>query len=140
MYINVDNKDRNKLKLHDLHSTTSVLYNSINNINNNINKTLKSRVVTVNNDLVVCDRSDNVLIIDSGCDQSIISISSFVIGCRTGIKYSVDGALDDMKSKAPLEVVNRCVSCCTINTNKTKNLLQLDQSLLYLSNQSESLL
>ena len=81
------------------------------------------------------------MIIDSGCDQSIISISSFVIGCRTGIKYSVDGALDDMKSSAPLEVVNRCVTCCTITTTKKKILLELNQCLLDLSaNQSESLL
>ena len=138
MGINDNIENRNKLNSHTLNSNHTVL-SKINCNFNNSNKTIISRLIKRNNDLVICS-DESVLIVDSGCDQSIISVSSFVVGCHTGIKYSVDGALDDMKSKAPLEVVNRCVTCCTLTTSK-KILLELNQCLLDLSpNQSESLL
>ena len=88
----------------------------------------------------VSSDNENILVVDSGCDQSIVSYSSFVVGCRTGISYSVDGALDDMKSKEPLEVVNRCITCCSLTPTKDKILIELNQCLLDLSSQSESLL
>ena len=127
----IDNKhNRCKLK--------SKLYNSTNTNPNN--STLNSISIRIINDLFVSSINEEILVVDSGCDQSIISYSSFVVGCHTGIQYSVDGALGDMKSKAPLEVVNRFVTCCTLTANKNKVLIELNQCLLDLSNQSESLL
>ena len=104
------------------------------------NNNITSRVVKRHNDLLITT-NECILIIDSACDQSIISLSSFVIGQFTGIKYNVHGALEDMKSSEQLEVVNRCVTCCTIPNTKIKILLELNQCLLDRSkSQLESLL
>jgi len=90
--------------------------------------------------LLISSNDENILIIDSACDQSIVSNSSFVVEHYTGVFYGVDGALPSMKSRKPLEVVNSCITCCTLN-DKSKVLLELNQCLLdSCSNQNESLL
>ena len=84
------------------------------------------------------------MIIDSGCDQCIISKNSFIVGQFTGITFDVDGALSDMKSVKPLEIVNKCITCVNFKFNRckyTKILLELNQCLLDSNpGQSESLL
>ena len=90
--------------------------------------------------MLISSNDENILIIDSACDQSIVSNSSFVVEHYTGVFYGVDGALPSMKSRKPLEVVNSCITCCTLN-DKSKVLLVLNQCLLdSCSNQNESLL
>ena len=104
------------------------------------NNNITSRAVKRHNDLLITT-NESILIIDSACDQSIISLSSFVIGQFTGIRYGIHGALENMKSSEQLEVVNRCVTCCTLANTKEKVLLELNQCLLDRSNsQLESLL
>ena len=61
------------------------------------NNNITSRAVQCHNDLLITT-NESILIIDSACDQSIISLSSFVVGKFIGIKYGVNGALPDMKS------------------------------------------
>ena len=48
---------------------------------------------------------ENVLIMDNGCDQSIININAFLISTHLGVYYSVGGALQGMHS-SNLELVN----------------------------------
>ena len=54
----------------------------------------------------LCIPSDeNILVIDNGCDQSIININSFLIQSFAGIYYNIGGAIRTMKS-TNLELVN----------------------------------
>ena len=65
------------------------------------------------------DADDGILIIDSGCDQSIINKNNFVILSRTGLKFCVGGALQErMGSSAALEVVNGATLVTLGNGNK----------------------
>ena len=68
-----------------------------------------ARKVTNIGDLVVTT-DKNVLIIDNGCDQTIINKSAFKIDTHTGILYDVGGALGYISSPN-LELVN---SACTL--------------------------
>ena len=49
-------------------------------------------------DLVIPSNNDNILLINNGCDVSIISNNSFLDETFTGIFLNVDGALFNMKS------------------------------------------
>ena len=51
-----------------------------------------------------------MLLIDNGCDQSIINKNSFCINVYTGTYYNVDGAIEGM-SASNLELVNDAVTC-----------------------------
>ena len=68
---------------------------NLSNLNNLCNFNIKSRRVIRHNDLVIT-RDENCLLIDNGCDQSIVSINSFKIGIHTGTFYNVDGAINGM--------------------------------------------
>ena len=59
-------------------------YISYSNSDVNNNK-LISRSIRIINDLVVSSCDESILVVDSGCDQSIVSCSSFVVGYHTGI-------------------------------------------------------
>ena len=48
-------------------------------------------------DLVICT-DENIIITDSGCDQSIINFNSFLVQTFTGIYYNIGGALQGMHS------------------------------------------
>jgi hypothetical protein len=41
--------------------------------------------------LLISSNDENILIIDSACDQTIVSGSSFIVEQFTGIFYGVDG-------------------------------------------------
>ena len=96
------------------------------------------RKVTRYDNLVVT-HGENILVIDNGCDQSIISINSFVVNTFTGVLFNVGGALGSMKS-TNLEIVNDTFTVAILD-NGTFVLLKLNQTLLDLNpNQEESLL
>ena len=62
-------------------------------------------------DSVMC-KDENIIITDSGCDQSIINLNSFLISF-TGVYYNVGGALQGMSSK-DLEIVSDAFTLCTL--------------------------
>ena len=71
----------------------------------------------------------NILIIDSVCDQSIITLSVFVVLSRSGKFHYVNGALSGrMQAETPLEVVD-AVTKITLPDGKCY-ILQMNQSLL----------
>ena len=82
---------------------------------------------------------ENVLIIDNGCDQSIINVNSFLVETYTGIFYSVGGALCTMHS-SKLELVNDAYTLTTLPDN-SKCILKINQAFLDTDpSQSEALL
>ena len=89
--------------------------------------TISSRKVTLVQDLVI-SLDEEILIIDNGCDQTIINLNSYLIVTHTGIFYNVDGALDCMSS-SKLELVNNCYTVATF-PNKPPVLLKINQALL----------
>ena len=48
-------------------------------------------------DLLITSR-ENVLIMDNGCDQSIVNINAFLIETRLGVYFTVGGAINGMHS------------------------------------------
>ena len=53
-------------------------------------------------------RDDNILVIDSGCDQCMLSSMSFLVTHKSGIYYRLHRALHGMESINSLELVNAC--------------------------------
>ena len=85
-------------------------------------------------DLAIHDSSDTLIIIDSGCDQSIINKKSFSILSKSGTYYHVNGALADrMTTSEPLQVVNGATKVTT--KNGEKYILVINQALLDTSEQ-----
>ena len=68
-------------------------------------------------DLFIPSRTDNILLIDNGCDISIISNNSFLLNTYTSTYFTVDGTLPNMKTNA-LELVNDCFCCAQLPNNK----------------------
>ena len=85
------------------------------------------RIKKIDNELTIVD-NENLIIIDNGCDQTIINLNSFVVMTFTGILFDVNGAMASMKSE-PLEFVNNAYTLATLN-NKEKCILKLNQCLL----------
>ena len=79
-------------------------------------------------DLVIPSKNENILLIDNGCDVSIISNNSFLINTYTSIFFNVDGALLNMKSNN-LQLVNDCFTVAILPSNKLV-LLKINQCLL----------
>ena len=86
----------------------------------------RARKVTTIGDLVVTT-DECILIIDNGCDQTIINKSCFKIDTHTGIFYNVGGALDSM-SCSNLELVNSAYTLVTLPTCKV--IFRINQALL----------
>ena len=76
---------------------------------------LNIRKVTRYDNLVITNGED-ILVIDNGCDQSIISINSFVVNTFTGVLFNVGGALGSMKS-TNLEIVNDAFTVAILDNN-----------------------
>ena len=55
---------------------------------------------------------------DSGADQCIVNLNSFLVYDRTGIYFNVDGATGDMTSCTPLELVNEAYTLATVDGKK----------------------
>ena len=75
-----------------------------------------TRRISQLDDLVICDDEETILVIDNGCDQSIINLNSFVIGYHTGVFFNLGGALKGMAAK-PLEVVNNAYTLAVLPSN-----------------------
>ena len=86
-----------------------------------------SRWLLSQGDLVIPEL-ENILVIDNGCDQSIINLNSFLIQSFAGINYNVGGALHAMNSKS-LELVNTAFTLVTLPDN-TKVIFQINQAFL----------
>ena len=98
------------------------------------------RRVRKKGNLDLYDRGDNVLVIDSGCDQSMIHSSACHVLNFTSQYFQINGVMSDMQSNEALQVVNAAV---LITNSYTKNKLIgiLNQSLLLCDvNCTESLL
>ena len=85
------------------------------------------RRVTKLNDLVI-PKDEQIILIDNGCDISIISNNSFLISTFTGIFFNVDGTLYNMKSNN-LQLVNDCYATAIL-PNNILILIKLNQCLL----------
>ena len=95
--------------------------------------------MTHREDLVIPSTKDNILLIDNGCDISIISKNSFLIQTLTGIFYNVDGALHNMHA-SNLQLVSNCFTLAILPSN-TLIILKLNNCLLDNNeSQTESLL
>ena len=55
-----------------------------------------------------------VLIIDNGCDQTIINLNSFLISTFTGVTFIVHGAMASMDS-SPVDLVNDAYTLATLD-------------------------
>ena len=73
------------------------------------------------------DDEENVLIIDNGCDQSIITLTSFLVNTYTGIFIHLNGAMNSMKG-SKLEIVNDAYNLAEFD-NGSKCLLKTNQCL-----------
>ena len=85
----------------------------------------KRRVQRIS-DLVITE-DEGILISDSGCDQSIINLNSFLVQTYTGIDFNVGGALEGMGSSS-LELVNDAYTLALLPTGD-KVLLKFNQAL-----------
>ena len=50
--------------------------------------------------MTLYDDEENVLIIDNGCDQSIITLKYFLVHTYTGIFIHVNGEMNSMKGSS----------------------------------------
>ena len=71
--------------------------------------------------------TENVLIVDKGCDQTIVNLNSFLIHTFTGVFFNVNGAMSSMKT-ADLELVDEAYTLVTLE-NKPKVIFKINQCL-----------
>ena len=90
-------------------------------------KIIKRRMIKIKN-LVIPSNNENMLLINNGCDVSIISNNSFLIKTFTGTFFNVDGALFNMKSNN-LQLVNDCYTVAMLPSNKLV-ILKINQCVL----------
>ena len=77
---------------------------------------------------LVFTTNESVLVINNGCDQTIININSFLIYTFAGVKYKVNGALSKMSSSS-LELVSDAYTLVIIGENK-KYFFKINQAFL----------
>ena len=87
----------------------------------------KRRRLTYLDDLVISTNEQN-MVIDNGCDQTIININSFLVQSFTGEYVNIGGALSTMSS-SNLEIVNAAFTIALLRDG-TKILLKINQALL----------
>ena len=73
----------------------------------------KCRLNKLDNELTVY-ANEYVLIVDKGCEQTIIALSLFVVDTFTGIEFSVSGAMTSMHCEV-LELVNDAYTLATLD-------------------------
>ena len=73
--------------------------------------------MTTREDLVIPSHKDNILLIDNGCDISIISNNSFLTQTLTGVFFNVGGALLNMHA-SNLQLVSNCYTTVVLPSNK----------------------
>ena len=67
------------------------------------------------------------MVIDNGCDQSIINHNAFLIKSFAGVMYNVGGALNGMQASS-LELVNEAYTLVTLHDSKF--IIELNQCFL----------
>ena len=87
---------------------------------------MSSRRVQRIKDLVITT-DENILISDSGCDQTIINLNAFLIQTYTGEYFNIGGALQGMHS-SDLELVNDAYTLATLPDGE-KIVLKINQAL-----------
>ena len=70
----------------------------------------------------------NILVINNGCDQSIINLNSLLILSFAGVYFTVGGALNTMSS-TNLELVSNAHTLVTL-VNNTNVILKINQAFL----------
>ena len=78
----------------------------------------------INNDLVI-PFNEHILVIENGCDQTIVNISAFLIESFAGIQFNVGGVLNSMKS-TKLELVHDAYTLVTL-PNNVKAIFKINQ-------------
>ena len=68
------------------------------------------------------------MVIDNGCDQSIINNNAFFVKSFAGVLFNVGGALHGMRSSS-LELVNEAYTIVTL-PDSTRIILELNQCFL----------
>ena len=84
------------------------------------------RVEQINNLLITTE--ENIMVIDNGCDQTIINNNSFLVQSFAGVIFNVGGALQGMSS-SNLELVNEAYTLATL-CDSTKVLFKINQCFL----------
>ena len=68
-------------------------------------------------DLTFYSNSEQIMIIDSACDQTVVNNISFVINSYTGVFFNVSGAIKSSKISTKLELVNDCYTLVKFPNN-----------------------
>ena len=84
------------------------------------------RINKLNNELTVY-KDEQVLIVDNGCDQTIINLNSFLVFTFLGTTFSVSGAMSSMSSE-PLELVNDAYTLATLEDD-SRVIFKINQAL-----------
>ena len=58
-------------------------------------------------DLTFYSNNEQVMIIDSGCDQTVVNNISFVINSYTGVFFNVSGAIKSSKISTKLVLIDK---------------------------------
>ena len=85
------------------------------------------RHVTNQGDMNFYDDEENNLIIDNGCDQQMINLTSFLVHTYTGVFILVNGDMKSMEGSS-LEIVNDAYTLATFD-NGSIFLLKLNKCL-----------
>ena len=72
--------------------------------------------------------NEPILVVDNGCDQSIIHINAFYVTSFAGVLYNIGGALNGMSSTS-LELVNEAYTLAIL-PNNDKVLFVINQCFL----------
>ena len=79
-------------------------------------------------DNLVITTNEPIMVIDNGCDQSIININSFLVKSFAGVRFEIGGAIQGMGSST-LELVNDAYTLATLPDGR-KILFLIHQCLL----------
>ena len=77
---------------------------------------------------MVISTNENIIVIDNGCNQSIININSFLVYSFAGVIFNVGGALQGMQS-SNLELVSEAYTLVTLSDN-SKVIFKINQAFL----------
>ena len=58
--------------------------------------------------LVIPTDDEPLAVFDTGCDNSLINLNSFIVGSYLGIYYNLQGALEGMTRSQSLQLANHC--------------------------------
>ena len=88
---------------------------------------MNCRRVEYLNDLVIT-ADENIMVVDNGCDQSIINVNSFLMKSFAGELFNIGGALNSVYS-SQLELVSEAFTLVTLSDN-SHVIFQMNQCFL----------